>query len=223
MKTINAELEKIIYDEARFKDAVQTIVSDVLSQSTTAIKKLKANFEGEIDSNVESLKIFADEALFQTFLDNAKQSYLGAIKFIPDTEKSRITAMYDNLYDTCIDSVRTLQRLFKLPYSLHYDGTSLSVDEKEVSKKIKPNFEIKLSDEEREYYSLVAGVVNSLNAMNDFEEQHNYVKFSYNGINRINQFGFFQKVAPMAFYMNFTEATFLAALRGGTLGVEKDN
>jgi hypothetical protein len=222
MKKINNELEKIIYDEQRFNDAVTTICNDIESQSRKAIETLRKHFGDEITNDIDSLHTFNDEARFREFIKSARASYINAVKFMPSEEKSRIYAMYDDLYDGCVDSVKCLQRLFKLPYSLHYDGTSLSIDEKEVAKKIRQNFEIKLSDEEREYYSLVAGVVNSLNAMHDFETKHGYIEFSFNGINRLNRLGFFRKVLPMVFYKDFSEEKFLAALRGGTIGKDKD-
>lgn len=223
MKTINNELPKVIYDEARFNEAVTTICNDVESQSNKAIKSLKAHFKGEIDNNIESLNTFANEALFQSFLKDAKQSYIGAIRFLPDSEKERIDTLYNNLYDTCIDSVRTLQRLFALPYHLSYDGTSLTADKDEISKKIKPNFVVNLTDEQREYFRLMANTVNALNTMNDFEERHNYVRFSFSGINSLSRLGYFRKVSPMVFYQSFNETHFIDALKNGTIGKERDD
>lgn len=223
MKKINTELEKIIYDEQRFNDAVTTICNDVESQSSKAIETLRKHFGDEITNDIDSLHTFSDEARFREFIKSARASYINAVKFLPTEEKNRIYAMYDDLYDSCIDSVKCLQRLFKLPYSLHYDGTSLSIDEKEVAKKIRPNFVVNISDEQREYFRLMANTVNSLNAMHDFEERHNYVRFSFNGINNLSRLGYFRKVAPMVFYQSFDETHFIDALKNGTIGVEKDN
>ncbi len=116
-----------------------------------------------------------------------------------------------------------LQRLFKLPYKLEYDGKRLTANRDEISKAIRPNFKIEISEDERKYFSRVANVVNSLQEMNDFEKSHGYVQFSYNGINQLSKYGYFRKVNPMPFYQKFDEQHFIDALKNGTLGVEKDD
>jgi hypothetical protein len=222
MKKINTELEKVIINEQALSEAVKTLCNDTESQSESAISTLRKSFDNEISDNIDALKSFVNEDNFKSFLNDAETSYLGK-KYLPHEERERVETMFENLYSKNIESLRTLNRIFALPYSLTYDGNKITLDSAEVEKVIRKNFEIKLSDEQREYYQLMANVVNALNEMHDFEKKHGYIEFSYNGINNLSRLGFFRKVAPMAFYMNFTEATFLAALRGGTLGVEKDN
>jgi hypothetical protein len=157
------------------------------------------------------------------FIEDARQSYLNAVHFMPDAEKERVNAIYDNLYDTCIGAVKDLQRLFSLPYKLDYDGKKLVANRDEVSEAIRDNFKVELSEDERTYFSLTADVVNSLDAMHDFEVKHGFVKFSYSGINSLSRLGYFRKVLPMNFYQKFDEQHFIDALKNGTMGVEKDD
>lgn len=220
---ISNELSENIIDEQRFYEALNTLVNDIENVSSRAIKVLREHFKDEVNDTVESLTVFSDEKKFQEFIEDARNSYLSAIKYIPDTEKARINGIYDNLYDTCIGAVRDLQRLFKLPYKLEYDGKRLTANRDEISKAIRPNFKIEISEDERKYYGLVADVVNALDAMHDFEMKHGYVKFSYSGINSLSKYGYFRKQLPMPFYQKFDIQHYVDALKNGTMGVEKDN
>jgi hypothetical protein len=220
---ISNELSENIIDEQRFYEALNTLVNDIENVSARAISIIRDNFKDEVNDTVESLTVFSNEAKFKSFIEDARNSYLSAIKYIPDTEKARINGIYDNLYDTCIGAVKDLQRLFKLPYKLEYDGKRLTANRDEISKAIRPNFKIEISEDERKYFSRVANVVNSLQEMNDFEKSHGYVQFSYNGINQLSKYGYFRKVNPMPFYQKFDEQHFIDALKNGTLGVERDD
>lgn len=223
MEKISNELEKTIYDEVSFNDAVSTLCQDVKAQSAKAIEVLKSNFGTEISNDIKSLSTFADAAKFKTFIEDARNSYLSAIKFLPDTEKSRINEMYDNLYSTCIDSVKSLQKLFANGYELSYDGLCLTVNEDEVAEKIRPNFVVNLTEDERQYFTLMANTANALADMLDFEKSHGYVQFSYSGINQLSKYGYFRKVNPMSFYQTFSVEHFIDSIKNGTIGVEKDN
>lgn len=223
MEKICNELEKIIYDEQSFNDAVTTLCQDIKSQSAKAIETLKNNFNSEITNDIKSLSTFADEAKFKSFIEDARNSYLSAIKFLPDSEKSRINLMYDNLYSACIDSVKSLQKLFANGYELTYDGLCLTVSEDEVSEKIHSNFVVNLTEDERQYFTLMANAVNALNDMLAFEQSHGYIQFSFNGINQLSKYGYFRKVNPMSFYQNFNVEHFIDSIKNGTIGVEKDN
>jgi hypothetical protein len=221
MKKINTELPKVIINEQALSEAVKTLCSDIEHQSMNAISTLRKSFDNEISNDIESLKSFVNEGNFKAFLKDAETSYLGK-KFLPSEERERVKTMFEELYSKNIDSIRTLNRIFDLPYSLTYDGSKITLDSAEVEKVIRKNFEIKLSETERTYFGLIADVVNSLNAMHDFETKHGYIEFSFNGINRLSRLGFFRKVMPMAFYKDFSEEKYMAALRGGTIGKDKD-
>ncbi len=222
MKTINSELPKIIINERALAEAVKTLCSDTESQSMNAIKTLRESFNDEISDNIESLKSFVNEENFKSFLADAEVSYLGK-KYLPHEERERVEAMFEDLYNKNIDSLKVLNRIFDLPYELRYDGQKITLDSADVEKIIKKNFEIKLSETERTYFGLIADVVNSLNAMHDFETKHGYIEFSFNGVNSLSRLGFFRKVLPMVFYQSFDEAHFIDALKNGTIGVERDD
>jgi hypothetical protein len=187
MEKINAKLADEIFDEIAFRDAVTSLLDDISNVSSKAISTLKDNFKDEITGDIKSLTTFANEDLFAKFIDDAKKSYIHAVKFVPESEKNRIEAMYNSIFDNCINAVKDLQRLFGMGYHLKFDGDKLSADKEEISSKIRPNFLIDLSPEQRQYYTLVANVVNALNTMHDFEKKHGYIEFSYNGRNAISR------------------------------------
>jgi hypothetical protein len=223
MEKINAKLADEIFDERAFEDAVTSLLDDISNVSSKAISTLKDNFKDEITGDIKSLTTFANEDLFAKFIEDAKKSYIHAVKFVPDTEKNRIEAMYNSIFDNCINAVKDLQRLFGMGYHLKFDGDKLSADKEEISSKIRPNFLIDLSPEQRQYYTLVANVVNALNTMHDFEKKHGYIEFSFDGVNSLNKFGYFRKVAPMPFYKNFDVENFINALKLGTMGIITDD
>jgi hypothetical protein len=220
---ISNKLPEVIIDEQRFDEALNTLMNDIENVSSRAISILRDNFQSEINDSIESLTTFSDTDKFKAFIEDARQSYLNAVHFMPEDERQRVNRIYDNLYDTCIGAVRDLQRLFKLPYKLEYDGKQLTANRDEVSEAIQVNFKVELSEDERKYYGLVANVVNALNEMLAFEKEHGYVQFSFNGINSLSKYGYFRKVLPMSFYQKFDEQHFIDALKNGTLGVEKDD
>jgi hypothetical protein len=223
MEKISNKLENEIFDERAFEDAVSSLLNDVSNVSSKAISTLKDNFKDEITGDIKSLTTFANEDLFAKFIDDAKKSYIHAVKFVPESEKNRIEAMYNSIFDNCINAVKDLQRLFGMGYHLKFDGDKLSADKEEISSKIRPNFLIDLSPEQRQYFTLMANAVNALNEMLAFEKEHGYVQFSFNGINSLSKYGYFRKVLPMSFYQKFDEQHFIDALKNGTLGVEKDD
>jgi hypothetical protein len=223
MEKINAKLADEIFDERAFEDAVTSLLDDISNVSSKAISTLKDNFKDEITGDIKSLTTFANEDLFAKFIEDAKKSYIHAVKFVPDTEKQRIEAMYNSIFDNCINAVKDLQRLFGMGYHLKFDGDKLSADKEEISSKIRPNFLIDLSPEQREYFTLTADVVNALNVMHDFEKKHGYIEFSFDGVNSLNKFGYFRKVAPMPFYKNFDVENFINALKLGTMGIITDD
>jgi hypothetical protein len=223
MEKISNKLENEIFDERAFEDAVSSLLNDVSNVSSKAISTLKDNFKDEITGDIKSLTTFANEDLFAKFIDDAKKSYIHAVKFVPESEKNRIEAMYNSIFDNCINAVKDLQRLFGMGYHLKFDGDKLSADKEEISSKIRPNFLIDLSPEQRQYFTLMANAVNALNEMHAFEKEHGYMQFSFNGINQLSKYGYFRKVNPMSFYQKFDEQHFIDALKNGTLGVEKDD
>jgi hypothetical protein len=140
MEKISAKLADEIFDERAFEDAVSSLLNDISNVSSKAISTLKDNFKDEITGDIKSLTTFANEDLFAKFIDDAKKSYIHAVKFVPESEKNRIEAMYNSIFDNCINAVKDLQRLFGMGYHLKFDGEKLSADKEEISSKIRPNF-----------------------------------------------------------------------------------
>jgi hypothetical protein len=137
-------------------------MNDIENVSSRAISIIREHFKDEVNDTVESLTTFSNTDKFKAFIEDARQSYLNAVHFMPECERQRVNRVYDNLYDTCIGAVKDLQRLFSLPYRLDYDGKKLVANRDEVSEAIRDNFKVELSEDERTYFSLTADVVNSL-------------------------------------------------------------
>lgn len=214
MKKINAELSKTIYDEVAFNDAVSTLVTDITTVSSRAIKVLRERFKDEISDDEATLCTFADVEKFENFINGAHDSYINAVSYMPFSEKDRIDRLYKELHDGCISFVRDLQRIFALGYSLTYDGAKLIPDKEEISKKIKPNFEVKLSPEKREYYKRIAAVHNAIEDLNQYETEHKLNEFSVRGYSSI-RYGIYKKLEPFPYFLSFDEAHFIDSVKTG--------
>jgi hypothetical protein len=108
MEKINAELGKVVCDELAFNDAVATMITDITTVSSRAIKVLREHFKDEVTDDEATLCTFADTAKFEDFISTSRDSYLGNIKFVPFEEKDRVCRLYQELHDTCISFVKDL-------------------------------------------------------------------------------------------------------------------
>lgn len=214
MEKINAELGKVVCDELAFNDAVATMITDITTVSSRAIKVLREHFKDEITDDEATLCTFADTAKFEDFISTSRDSYLGNIKFVPFEEKDRVCRLYQELHDTCISFVKDLQRLYGLGYTLQYDGAKLIPNKTEIEKNIKKNFIVPLTDEKREYYRLLASVRNSIADLNQFEQEHKLNEFSVRGYSDI-RFGLYKNIKPYSFLLNFNEANYIDGLKTG--------
>jgi hypothetical protein len=214
MKKISTELEKIVYDEPTFADAVDTLINDITRQSTNAIKILRERFTDEITDDVKSLERFSDVAKFEDFINDARTSYIANVTFMPFEERDRINRMYDDLRNGCIDAVKILAKLFKLPYNLIYDGTRLIPNKTEIEKNIKKNFIVSLTDEQREYYTKLAAVHNAISELNQFEDSHKLNLFSEHGYSDI-RYGIYKQIKPFDYFVNFDDRRYINSIKGG--------
>jgi hypothetical protein len=214
MKKINTELSKVVYDEPTFADAVDTLINDITRQSANAIKILRERFTDEITDDVKTLDTFADVTKFEDFINDARTSYIANVVYLPFEEKDRINRMYDDLHNGCIDAVRILQKLFQLPYDLKYDGIKLVPDKSVIEKEIRKNFIVPLTDEQREYFTLIAAVHNAIADLNQFEQEHKLNEFSVRGYSDI-KFGIYKKIEPFPYFLKFDEANYIDGLKTG--------
>ena len=214
MKKINAELGKVVYNEVVFSDAVDTLINDITKQSTNAIKILRERFKDEITDEVETLDIFSDVEKFENFINDARTSYINAVTFLPFEERDRINRVYDDLRNGCMDAVKILQNLFKLPYGLKYDGTKLIPDKSLIEKEIRKNFIVPLSDEQRAYYTKIASVHNAIADLNQYETEHKLNEFSVRGYSDI-RYGIYKKIEPFPYFLSFDEVHFVDSIKGG--------
>lgn len=214
MKKISTELEKIVYDEPTFADAVDTLINDIKRQSANAIKILRERFKDEITEEVETLDTFSDVAKFEDFINDARTSYVNNVTFMPFEEKDRINRMYDDLRNACVDAVKILAKLFKLPYDLKYDGAKLVPDKSVIEKEIRKNFIVPLTDEQREYYTKLASVHNSIADLNQFEDSHKLNLFSEHGYSDI-RYGIYKQIKPFDYFVNFDDRRYIDSVKGG--------
>ena len=214
MKKISTELTKVVYDEPAFADAVDTLINDISRQSTNAIKILRERFKDEITDDVKTLDTFSDVAKFENFINDARTSYVNNVTFMPFEEKDRINRMYDDLRNACVDAVKILEKLFKLPYNLIYDGTRLIPNKTEIEKNIKKNFIVPLTDEQREYYVKLAAVHNAISELNQFEDSHKLNLFSEHGYSDI-RYGIYKQIKPFDYFVNFDDRRYIDSVKGG--------
>ena len=214
MKKIECELSKTIYDEVAFNDAVSTLIADITTVSSRAIKVLRDKFSDKITDDISSLQTFADVEKFEDFINTAHDSYINAVSYMPFSEKDRIDRLYKELHDGCISFVRDLQRIFALGYSLTFDGTRLIPNKTEIEKNIKKNFIVPLTDEQREYYVKLAAVHNAISELNQFEDSHKLNLFSVRGYSSI-RYGIYKKLEPFPYFLSFDEAHFIDSIKGG--------
>jgi hypothetical protein len=214
MKKISTELEKIVYDEPTFADAVDTLINDITRQSTNAIKILRERFKDEITDDVKSLERFSDVAKFEDFINDARTSYVNNVTFMPFEERDRINRMYDDLRNACVDAVKILAKLFQLPYDLKYDGIKLVPDKSVIEKEIRKNFIVPLTDEQREYFTLIASVHNAIADLNQYETEHKLNEFSVRGYSDI-RYGIYKQIKPFDYFVNFDDRRYINSIKGG--------
>lgn len=214
MKKISTELEKVVYDEPAFADTVDTLINDITRQSVNAIKILRERFTDEITGDVKSLERFSDVPKFEDFINDARTSYVNNVTFMPFEEKDRINRMYDDLRNACVDAVKILAKLFKLPYDLKYDGAKLVPDKSVIEKEIRKNFIVPLTDEQREYYTKLAAVHNAISELNQFEDSHKLNLFSEHGYSDI-RYGIYKQIKPFDYFVNFDDRRYINSIKGG--------
>ena len=214
MKKISTELEKIVYDEPAFADAVDTLINDISRQSTNAIKILRERFKNEITDDISSLQTFSDVEKFENFINDARTSYTNAVTFMPFEERDRINRMYGDLHDVCINAVKILAKLFKLPYNLKYDGIKLVPDKSRIENEIRKNFVVPLTDEQREYYTKLASVHNAIADLNQFEDSNKLNLFSEHGYSDI-RYGIYKQIKPFDYFVNFDDRRYINSIKGG--------
>jgi hypothetical protein len=214
MEKINAELGKVVCDELAFNDAVDTLINDITRQSANAIKILRERFTDEITDDVKSLERFSDVAKFEDFINDARTSYVNNVTFMPFEERDRINRMYDDLRNACVDAVKILAKLFQLPYDLKYDGIKLVPDKSVIEKEIRKNFIVPLTDEQREYFTLIASVHNAIADLNQYETEHKLNEFSVRGYSDI-RYGIYKQIKPFDYFVNFDDRRYINSIKGG--------
>jgi hypothetical protein len=214
MEKINAELGKVVCDELAFNDAVDTLINDITRQSANAIKILRERFKDEITDDVKSLERFSDVAKFEDFINDARTSYVNNVTFMPFEERDRINRMYDDLRNACVDAVKILAKLFQLPYDLKYDGIKLVPDKSVIEKEIRKNFIVPLTDEQREYFTLIASVHNAIADLNQYETEHKLNEFSVRGYSDI-RYGIYKQIKPFDYFVNFDDRRYINSIKGG--------
>jgi hypothetical protein len=122
--------------------------------------------------------------------------------------------MYDDLRNACVDAVKILAKLFQLPYDLKYDGIKLVPDKSVIEKEIRKNFIVPLTDEQREYFTLIASVHNAIADLNQYETEHKLNEFSVRGYSDI-RYGIYKQIKPFDYFVNFDDRRYINSIKGG--------
>lgn len=127
-----------------------------------------------LDINAETVRAFIEEG---------KADYLSRIddKFFPQELLDAALNSFDKALNACVEAANTIYGILG-----HYSGVSLKMDskgrvwfaEKELQAFIQEKCTERFTPEEKQYYELLGNVVDSLNALLDFEKQQGWVKFS---------------------------------------------
>lgn len=215
MTKINEKINKEIIDKQRLDDAVQTLCADIESQSESAIDFLKSRFNDLITEEEKSLETFSNIEKFEDFINDARTSYINNVTYLPKVECDRINAMYDNLHDSCVPYVKTLQRIKELPYHLTYNGKKFMANSEEIRNAISKNFVAVLSEEQIKYYGLLAKAKNALSEITSFEVKNNFEKFCGNGFYSDTKMNFYRRIEFFPYLLQLNEQNFLNSCRAG--------
>jgi hypothetical protein len=97
---------------------------------------------------------------------------------------------------------------------LKYDGIKLVPDKSVIEKEIRKNFIVPLTDEQREYFTLIASVHNAIADLNQYETEHKLNEFSVRGYSDI-RYGIYKQIKPFDYFVNFDDRRYINSIKGG--------
>ena len=169
-------------DYVILSNAVNDRLHEIEQQTCFANDRLKRLKAEGIPTDLPTLKtILQSEESFKNWLNNAEQSYIGKIGFLPKEEKKRIHSTFMDLFHR-VDSDRCGLQGFifnNQGYTIRQekDG-SLSVDMEEVKKSLEDKHRKTFTEKDKEYYSVILKVHEAFKDLQAFEKAEGYVEFS---------------------------------------------
>jgi hypothetical protein len=174
--------KQILPDYIVRQDAVQAKVEEAKAMIESANNHLEALKKEDIPTQLEVLKnILKSDEAFKEWLDKAEKSYIGKMGFVPKEEKGRVHQSFVDVM-TRTDSTRNILHGFiwnKYGYEamqdkdghLTFNLEKIEADATESAKKY-------FSQEDKEYFDLLQGVVEAYDKVRTFEKAHDYVPYS---------------------------------------------
>ena len=164
------------------QDAVQAKVEEAKAMIESANNHLLALKKEDIPVQLEVLKnILKSDEAFKDWLDKAEKSYIGKMGFVPKEEKERVHQSFVDVM-TRTDSTRNILHGFiwnKYGYEamqdkdghLTFNLEKIEADATESAKKY-------FSQEDKEYFDFLQGVVEAYDKVRNFEKAHDYMPYS---------------------------------------------
>jgi hypothetical protein len=179
MDTKNLKIEKTFVN-VKFSEREVTEFKSQVSSAEVDIQKLKKYFDFK---NISELKQFANSEYIKKFLEQGETEFIGKT-FIPQSEKKRIHAQYEDVFRDTAAAADTIKNLFdNYHFTFGYDAENnkLTYNEDEVRKFYDNKYMVVLSDSDIEYFNKICNVMKSLQECSDWEVSNGYFNFTKNG------------------------------------------
>lgn len=164
------------------QDVVQSKIEEAQGMINNANEHLtKLQTEG-IPTQLDVLRtILKNDEAFKEWLTKAESSYIGKLGFIPREEKERVHQSFADLIERTSTTRNVLNGFIYNRYgyqvkqdnngNLSFDLEKIELDATEDAKKY-------FSNEDKEYFDLLQGVVESYKKVKVFEKEHDYVPYT---------------------------------------------
>lgn len=164
------------------QDAVQTKVEEAKAMIESANKYLASLKKEDIPTQLDALKdILKSDEAFKDWLNKAEKSYIGKMGFIPKEEKERIHQSFNEVMSRTYATRNCLHGFIwnKYSYEVKQDKEgNLTFDLEKIEAEATESAKKYFTEEDKEYFNLLQGVVESYNKVKAFEQAHDYVPFS---------------------------------------------
>lgn len=179
-------------------------------------------------SNPETLKAVSPEWL-REYITKGKEKFLSSSPFIPSDLRKEIEEKYEKVYKEALPDASNIEGvLSRYPFTLRATGKAYEpflFDEVEVDKETTKRATYTFDEAQKEYYSLLVNLGDTLNSLSEWEEAHHYLNFAVGGT--ISNLG--NGVALREHFQDFftnrdrkkvevDRDTFLKLLKSGSIG-----
>jgi hypothetical protein len=162
------------------------VVEDKLQELDTMIENANRHLqelgnEG-IPTGIDTLKdIIKDEDSFKNWLNQAEDSYIGKIGFIPKEERKRIHATFIDLYNRTEVHRSAIQGILfnRHGYNVLQDkGGKFYFNTDEIRIKLEESNRRYFTDKDKEFFDKLQAVYIAFNDLQNFEDKEKYIAFS---------------------------------------------